>query len=139
MRLISHRANISGPDPKTENHPDQILKVLNKGIDCEIDVWRIDGNFYTGHDQPIYDIDWKFLCKPNLWVHAKNLEALTHLPNYICFFWHQNDDYTLISNNLIWTFPNKKVCDKSIIVHKDQDWKEKNYKCYGVCTDYPLY
>ena len=138
MRLISHRANIFGPDSKNENHPDQISKVLNKDIDCEIDVWSIDGTFYTGHDKPNYQIDWKFICKPNLWVHAKNLEALTNLPNYVNFFWHESDAYTLTSNGYIWTFPEQQTCKKSIIVDKNRNWRDKNYNCFGICTDYIL-
>jgi hypothetical protein len=53
-------------------------------------------------------------------------------------FWHQEDDFTLTSSGFIWTYPNKNVLDNSIIVDNDPKWKEKNYKCYGVCSDYIL-
>lgn len=149
MRVISHRGNLFGPDLENENHPDQVLKVLKMGFDCEIDVWREDGEFYLGHNEPKYLIDGKFLHSPQLWVHAKNLNALNNIPfskrrdgslsaNYVRFFWHQTDDFTLTSDGLIWTFPNKEVCGKSIIVDNDKNWREKNYSCYGVCTDWVL-
>ena len=136
MILISHRANISGPDPENENTPDKIICVLDLGLDCEIDVWRVDGNFYLGHDDPTYPIDWKFLCKPNLWIHAKNLEALSNMPNNVNFFWHESDSYTLTSEGYIWTFPDKKTCRKSVAVDNNKNWRDKNYNCFAVCTDY---
>ena len=39
MKIISHRGNLTGPDPKQENKPSQILKVLEKGYEVEVDVW----------------------------------------------------------------------------------------------------
>tara|TARA_Y100001938_G_C8088322_1_gene433454 strand:- start:638 stop:1057 length:420 start_codon:yes stop_codon:yes gene_type:complete len=138
MILISHRANISGPDPENENHPDKILCVLELGLDCEIDVWKIDDYFFLGHDEPKYKIDLDFLSKPNLWIHAKNFDALNSLPSKLKFFWHESDDYTLTSNNLIWTYPDKKIDSKSIIVDKNRNWRDKNYNCFGICTDYIL-
>ncbi len=149
MRIISHRGNLSGPDPDNQNHPDQVLKVLKTGLDCEIDVWRVDDEFYLGHDEPQHLIDAKFLRNSGLWVHAKNLDVLNNIPfsktkdgsflsNDVRFFWHQADDFTLTSNGLIWTFPNKEVCEKSIIVDNNRNWRQKNYNCFGVCTDYVL-
>jgi hypothetical protein len=52
------------------------------------------------------------------------------------YFWHQEDDFTLTSSGYIWTFPNKQVTNESIIVDFSQNWKDKNYSCYGVCVDY---
>jgi len=138
MILISHRGNLNGPNPKTENCPTQILKVLEMGFDCEVDVWREQGKFYLGHDDPNYSVDQAFLSKPNLWIHAKNLEALTNMPNGVNFFWHETDSYTLTSKGYIWTFPNKTTSGKSVIVDKSRNWRSKNYNCFGVCTDYIL-
>ena len=39
MILISHRGNLTGPNPKKENHPDYILNALREGYEVEIDVW----------------------------------------------------------------------------------------------------
>jgi len=138
MKLISHRGNLSGRDPENENHPDKISKVLSLGFDCEVDLWRKDNQWYLGHDAPIYQIGLKFFCKPKLWIHAKNLDALNSIPRYLNFFWHQTDDFTLTSKDFIWTFTDKEVREKSIIVDNNRNWREKNYNCFGVCTDYIL-
>ena len=137
MILISHRGNISGPSPSLENNPKHIQTLLDQNINVEIDVWWYKNTFFLGHDTPIYEITQDFLIQPNLWCHAKNLEALTTLLNMntICF-WHQEDDHTLTSNNFIWTYPNKETNTNSIIVDITADWKNKNYKCAGVCVDY---
>tara|TARA_B100001094_G_C17858225_1_gene636094 strand:+ start:349 stop:765 length:417 start_codon:yes stop_codon:yes gene_type:complete len=138
MILISHRGNLSGPNPEKENKPEQIYKVLNLGYQCEVDIWKKDGDFYLGHHEPQYKIDLNLLNNKNLWIHAKNLEALYSLPKTLRYFWHQTDDYTLTSDNFIWTFPDKKTCERSVIVDKNKNWRSKNYKCLGVCTDWIL-
>ena len=91
-----------------------------------------------GHDNPDFEVPFEFLKQSGLWIHAKNLEALYVLgaDNSLNFFWHQQDDFTLTSKGYIWTFPGKSVCNKSVIVDKDRDWKYKGYKCHGVCTDW---
>jgi hypothetical protein len=138
MKLISHRGNLSGPDPEKENHPQQIYKVLSLGFHCEIDLWRINDRFWFGHDEPKYLADEVLLHSKNLWIHAKNLEALHSLTPDLRYFWHQNDDYTLTSDNFIWTFPENKTCNKCIIVDNNRNWRQKNYNCFGICTDYIL-
>lgn len=136
MKIISHRGNISGANPETENHPDQICKVLSSGFDCEVDFWFIDNCFFLGHDKPQYEIDFSFLYKEGLWIHCKNLEALSMCPPSSNYFWHEKDCYTLTSKKFIWTYPGEKVKDDCIIVDNDPNWKNKNYNCWGVCTDY---
>lgn len=138
MKVISHRGNLSGPS-NLENNPNHILNCLSKNIECEIDVWNIDDKFYLGHDSPQYFIDSGFLELEGLWCHCKNLKALNNLikKNINCF-WHQNDDFTLTSKGFIWTFPHKEVGENSVIVDTSLNWKDKNYNCYGICTDYLL-
>ena len=41
MIIISHRGNTEGHDSKTANCPDHISKVLETGLHCEVDVWKI--------------------------------------------------------------------------------------------------
>lgn len=137
MILISHRGYINGPDSDLENYPDHIQKLLNDKIQVEIDVWYFNNHFYLGHDGPFYKVNKNFLIQDNLWCHAKNLNAFEKLLELktVCF-WHDTDDYTLTSNNFIWTYPNKPVSYKSIIVDTSKDWKNKNYNCFGVCVDY---
>ena len=55
-----------------------MLKALDEGFECEIDLWFIDNGFYLGHDSPNEIIDEDFLLKYSdfLWIHCKNIEAL---------------------------------------------------------------
>jgi hypothetical protein len=143
MKLISHRGNINGPDLEKENTIEQIFIAIGKGFDVEVDVWVIDGSIFFGHDYPKYLID-DFIVKKiknKTWFHCKNLEALlffasNHEP-YV-FFWHQKDDFTLTSNGYIWTYPNKDINSKSIIVDLNLNYKYSNIVPYGICTDYPF-
>lgn len=140
MKLIAHRGLIYGPDRSLENSPNQILSVLNRGYDCEIDLW-IDKNIaYLGHDGPQYLIDHSFLLNKGLWIHAKNLEALYWLLNTdLNYFWHQQDHYTLTSHKFIWTYPGENLTEKSVMVLPewvDPSLENINKSCYGICSDY---
>lgn len=140
MIYIAHRGILDGPSEKLENHPDQIKKALDLGFDCEIDVWFLNDRWYLGHDEPQYSIAVDFLINNRLWVHCKNIEALSMCPN-INRFWHQNDDYTLTWSNYIWTYPGKKLCNRSICVMPEWDLAPGVIPCgeyAGVCSDYIL-
>ena len=78
MKIISHRANIFGPNPLLENHPDQIDKCIKLGYDVEVDVRLINDSFYLGHDSPDHcvSLEWINERKSNLWIHCKNLNSL---------------------------------------------------------------
>jgi hypothetical protein len=56
------------------------------------------------------------------------------------YFWHQNDDITLTSNGYLWTYPGKKLTDKSIVVLPEFNFYNKKdlKKCYGICSDFIL-
>lgn len=137
MKVISHRGNLNGPSD-LENHPDQIEKVLGLGYDCEIDLWYEFGKFFLGHDIPKYAVHPTFLDQKGLWIHCKNLDSLNICTDKQNYFWHERDSYTLTSKNFIWTFPNKIVVEKSVIVDNNKNWRSKNYDCYGVCSDHIL-
>jgi len=141
MILIAHRGLFNGPDPKIENHPEQIELALSKGFHCEIDLWVIDSDLFLGHDGPQYLINEKFLDKYGLWIHAKNLSALRWLTKTsLWYFWHQEDDFTLTSNRYIWTYPDKDLTSGSIRLMPE--WKDPelktilDYHCAGICSDY---
>ncbi len=137
MKIISHRGNLDGINHQLENEPSHISNILKTSIDCEIDVWHDAGVYYLGHDYPKYKIESKFLLQKGLWCHAKNLNALEKMLEIGAnCFWHQADDFTLTSNGYIWTFPQKIVGNKSVIVDNNSNWKTKNYQCFGVCSDY---
>lgn len=138
IKFISHRGNLYGPKPELENNPTYIEETISKGYDCEIDAWFIDGSFYLGHDEPTYKVEESFFNNDKLWVHAKNLDALTKLRDLdVHCFWHQSDDFTLTSRGYIWTYPGKKVTNKSIIVIWGSEVDEETLNnTYGICADY---
>lgn len=142
MIKISHRGNISGPDPEMENTIEAIFTAIGKGFDVEIDIWVIDGIIYLGHDKPERIID-RFIIdkiKTNGWFHCKNLESLLFFKEKysdLNYFWHQQDFYTLTSNGHIWTYPGLPYSKQSIIVNLNKDHNlDLNNLPYGICGDY---
>lgn len=112
MIYISHRGNLYKPQPKYENSIPYIQEALDRGYDVEVDVWYNDRDgYYLGHDYPQYKVDIEFLTNTRLWIHCKNSLALYKLTNFkgLNYFWHQNDDYTLTSQNMIWCYPGKTI------------------------------
>ena len=136
MKLIAHRGNTSGPNINKENDPEYLIQAVDKGFDCEVDVWVIEDKIWLGHDKPTYEVDANFISNPNFWNHAKNLEALYFmLRNNIHCFWHEVDERTLTSRGYIWTYPYKQVNNMSVIcLQKEQDTIPEG--CYGICSDW---
>lgn len=138
MKIISHRGNLNGSDPDTENSPNQTIKALSLNFEVEVDVWYINKEWYLGHDKPQYKIDISFLENKKLWCHAKNKDALFELnKTNIHHFWHQNDYYTLTSKGVIWTFPNKKVPKNGVALLFNNI--EQIPDCKAICVDNPMY
>lgn len=140
MKIISHRANLNGPNKNLENNPKQILQVL-KQFDVEIDLWNHNGELYLGHDKPEYKINHDFLesNKNKLWVHAKNLECISYLSTTdLNWFWHENDKMTLTSKRNIWCYPKIYVQNAITVVFNDLEKEDIPNCCLGICTDYPL-
>jgi hypothetical protein len=141
MKLISHRGNISGPNPERENQPEYIFEALQAGYDIEIDVWFVDNKFMLGHDEPQYEFPFELLDKnyPKLWIHCKNMEALSTLNmldqngDKINYFMHENDLGVLTSKGYIWS---TALFDRGILVMPEIFNKEPNEKTLGVCSDY---
>lgn len=141
LLLISHRGNISGPNPSRENQPTYINEALYKGYHVEIDVWLSGNNFYLGHDRPEYIVSEEFLLTtPNLWIHCKNIQALDFLalePEVNCFA-HDKDDYVLTSKSYIWCYPDIKnrLTSNSIAVMPERvpGWRLNG--CAGICSDF---
>ena len=136
MIFISHRGNINGINKKFENNPIYIQSAINKGYNVEIDVWYKNA-FFLGHDRPQFKVSQKFLENKKFWCHAKNLEALEKLQKIKTkYFWHQEDDYTLTSNEYIWTYPGKKLSKKSICVLPELNKKKLTKSISGICSDF---
>lgn len=153
MILISHRGNISGPNPSRENTTSYIQESIDAGFSVEIDLWiekvifgtRVVYKFFLGHDTPQHETSYEWLHdrRSKLWIHAKNLECLYYFrqappASGWNFFWHQEDEYTLTNNCLIWTYPGHPLTDRSICVMPEKsDYEKKEVdKCVGICSDY---
>lgn len=137
MRLISHRGNIFGRIPEKENKKFYILDSLAAGYDVEIDVRLIDNKWFLGHDKPDEEVDIEFLEKKGIWVHCKNLEAISILHNNpkINCFWHQKDSVTLTSFGFLWAYPGNQPILNSIAV-LPEIYNDDLSECIGICSDY---
>jgi len=143
MKIISHRANLSGPETASngENNSRSIINCIELGLEVEVDVWLIENRFFLGHDSPDELVSLEFLLKYKdyLWIHCKNsacLSSLIKMENINCF-WHQNDDMTITSNGSIWVYPGKQPVSQSIAV-MPEIFSEVFKDCEGICTDFPL-
>lgn len=137
MLLISHRANLNGRNPKTENSPDAIDAAISLRYDVEVDVWYDNGKWFLGHDKPTYAIgfDWLAMRDKRLWVHCKNIDAMTQLHGLpIHHFWHENDTLTLTSRGIIWAYPGKQPIKRSIAVLPEIH-NDSVDGCIGICSD----
>lgn len=138
MKYISHRGNLTGPEPLLENEPGYIQDALDAGFDVEIDVWWIDGRFVLGHDEPLYAVGKQFLLDDRLWCHAKNPEALEQmLSEGIHCFWHENDQRTLTSRGYVWTYPHQQLINNAVVVILDEKLNNEYIStAFGVCGDH---
>jgi hypothetical protein len=140
MILISHRGNIDGCFESYENEPTYIDLAISKGYDVEVDVWYKDSILWLGHDNPQYGVDFRWFRDrlSKLWVHCKNLEALSYFRECgydINYFWHQEDAATLTSKNHIWVYPGKQPIKNSIAVMPEL-YNDNITQCIGICSDY---
>lgn len=147
MIIISHRANINGPS-ENENSPESIEIALNLNFDVELDVWAINDQLMLGHDSPQYALNKPLVDHIGTkgWFHCKNIEALYYFSNNhpeLNYFWHQSDDYTITSKGYFWTYPGKKISNKSVIVLPELIDSEilgsmLEQGPYALCTDWPI-
>jgi len=140
MILISHRGNTEGKIEKLENSPLYIVQAIEQGFDVEIDIHYVDGQLWLGHDKPQYPITIEFLelYKDKLWIHCKNLEAVTYLKSAntnkrFNYFWHQKDEVTITSKEYIWAYPGIN-CKDSIAV-LPEIFNDNINNRIGVCSD----
>ena len=145
MRLIAHRGNLYGPNPARENSPDYVDEASAAGCDVEVDVWYECRGWSLGHDAPQYPItfEWLWRRRDSLWLHCKNLEALSGLINtagtgLFNAFWHESDAYTLTTKGYIWTSPTSSLGPRCVLVGLDVRGASTQISIHGLCTDYPL-
>jgi len=137
MILISHRGNLTGPEPGRENSPSYIQEALSAGYNVEIDVWYRNQKWHLGHDEPRYEVEKDFF-NPFMWCHAKNIDALKELSSLQAHcFWHQTDDVTLTSRGYLWTYPGLPLTPSSICVMPEYTSysKEEITASAGICSD----
>ena len=141
MKLISHRGNLNGPNKERENHPDYIYEAIQAGYDVEIDVWWVDGKFKLGHDGPQYDFPFDLFNNfyNKLWIHCKNMEALSQLNELdsngskLNYFSHEEDLGVLTSRGYIWS---TNLYDRDILVMPEIFNREPKETTFGICSDY---
>lgn len=145
MKIISHRGNIKGLNPKRENAPSYIDCALQLGYDVEVDIRLIEEELWLGHDEPQYKItlDWLLLRKEKLWIHCKDLfsASLLHsLHNELKYFCHIGDPIVLVSNGMLWVHDLSLVLDDKCVIpllSEEQIFSYKGTnKVYAVCTDH---
>lgn len=143
MKLIAHRGNMLGPNPKLENSPEYIDDAIKNGFEVEIDLRLIDGQLFLGHDYDgvLYLINWEFLYdrQDSLWIHCKDAESLEYcLDNSLRCFYHNVDQYTMTSNGLIWAYPGSPIICNTIYICVLPEEKKQAVpeNIYGVCSDY---
>jgi len=141
MILISHRGNLEGKQPSQENSPNYIWEAILKGFQVEIDVWYIDGKFKLGHDKPQYDFPFELMKNhaKKLWIHCKNLDAMSQLNEldrggvHLNYFWHQKDNVTLTSKGYLWAYPGKNVNNSIAVLPEIHNDNLDNR--IGICSD----
>lgn len=143
MRLISHRGNINGSIPESENKVNYVEDALRMGYDVEIDVRDKDGRLHLGHDEPQYplDLDWLEEHCTKLWLHCKDIVALQKLNElsrtgmHLNYFWHETDTVAITSTGYLWAYPGKQSIRNSIAVLPELNSDDVTH-CLGVCSDY---
>tara|TARA_B100000900_G_C20243996_1_gene579143 strand:+ start:178 stop:648 length:471 start_codon:yes stop_codon:yes gene_type:complete len=141
MKFISHRGNTKGINKSKENSKQYVQEAISKGFDVEVDLWGQNDNLFLGHENAKFkvDFDWLIQRKENLWIHCKNFNSMYLLLNSdLRFFFHEKEDYNLVSDKHIWAHNFSEINNSCIIplLTKDEalNWKFQNV--YGVCSDF---
>tara|TARA_R100000005_G_C4897607_1_gene141317 strand:- start:81 stop:521 length:441 start_codon:yes stop_codon:yes gene_type:complete len=136
VKIISHRGNLDGPNPITENSPSYIETALNEGFDVEVDVRVFNGKLYLGHDMPDHQVNENFFTD-KMWIHCKNFQAVEYFKKTkLNWFWHEEDDLTMTSKGFIWCYPGKYISSGITVLCGKPTHIDK--KIMGICTDYPI-
>jgi hypothetical protein len=137
--IISHRGNLDGPNAVFENQKEYITNALEH-FNVEIDVRVLNGSIYLGHDRPDLKIEIDFFLehKSKLWIHCKNLEALSYFKKFdLNYFSHRDDPFVLTSKGFIFTNPSQKPNSVSVYVMPEISNHTDTSLPFAVLTDYP--
>lgn len=139
MKYIAHRGNINGRIEEYENYPPYIDSAIKLGYDVEVDIRMVNGIFFLGHDTSEYAITEQWLRDrgDKLWIHCKNTEVIEWFSSVggFNYFWHQNDDYTLVSNGFVLVKPGAKLIKNSICCMPEMELVGDITNCYAIMTD----
>jgi hypothetical protein len=141
MRLIAHRGNVSGKNTETENEPNHILNLLDRGVECEIDIhFTEDWKMWLGHDEPQYKFNINDFYKYNhlLWVHVKSFESNSQfvLLDEFNYFIQEQEPYSITSFKQLWTNVGIKcVPTLSVAVMPEIKEPENLHEAIAICTD----
>lgn len=139
MIIISHRGNLEGPDPMTENTLIQAKKCLSRGFNIELDIWEREGKLYLGHDGPgEEEVPLEMIHTAGIWWHCKNIGAMRMMIySDSNFFFHYGDDVALTGFGYLWTYPGRELTAHSIAVLPETQLDWNINKAFGICTDFP--
>ena len=137
--LISHRGNVDGSSPETENRPESIDAAIKNGFHVEVDVWHCNG-WFLGHDEALCEVDEMFLLDRSefLWCHAKNIEALVGMiPLGLNCFFHVDDPYTITSRGHILAKPGSALNQSCVVMMPEYaDYNHDELaRAKGICSD----
>ena len=113
MKYISIRGNTNntGSPCCEENTPPYIDKAIEEGFDVMVDVWFNPNEiaWFTGGENPMHEIDIKYLQNPNIICNAKTVDTFNKIIEIqrekqefvprVCFIWPGNEDI-VFSNNI---------------------------------------
>jgi len=139
--LISHRGNVSGMNPRSENSPEYVQLALDQGYHVMVDVWLVgNAHLALGSDHPQYPVTTEFVKNHKVICNARSsetLEVLLHEGAH-CFY-HKRDSYVLTNGGLIWTYPGKPITTRGIFVMPEWVLPDisvlKMIQCAGICSD----
>ena len=143
MRLISHRGNLfAGQTAPKENTEQAVYEALSLGFEVEVDLWKVNSNYYLGHDYPQNQVSFWFLVKNSrkLWFHCKN-KAAFRIFRYFGGFMHESEPFVeskTIFSKWRWNhssnhnFDNRSVC----VMPELHNLSIEDYRTAGaVCSD----
>jgi hypothetical protein len=146
MIKIAHRGNYKGREENKENTLMHLYAAMRAGYCVEIDVRSIKGTFFLGHDEPQEIVGMEFMARPDVWVHAKNTDAMYELWGnpHVNVFWHEHDDFAITSKGFKWANAHVLTRDGILVMPElDVSFTDQlragTLKPLGVCSDNFVY
>lgn len=139
MNIISHRGNLEGSHPASENTIKQINYALSKGFDVEVDVVFCGTHYVLGHDVGQEFLPNYLLNDTRIWFHAKTTSTLLELIKINKrAFYHTDENVVLTSKNDLWYHPTFPAHEGYAVLPEDRNDENIASSTIGICTDFPL-